>query len=194
MESFFDGRKYFSTYLCFGWLTASLPVVCWALIIFHNQNFEIDNLCFDTHVDQVTSWIIEAPMNISTCVNFILFINILSILLGKIREDAKQTGRIGNLKSGTVIYTLPKNSISLNSKQLMKMAKAILLLIPLFGVTDLMLDVIWPENMLEYGVSGVVCYGVFDFIRAMQGCVISVVYFFCNTVWVNLNQVYYLNI
>ncbi|MBN3273723.1 GHRHR protein, partial [Polyodon spathula] len=79
--SFFHrGRKYFRWFVLLGWGVPTICIIAW---IISRMYFE-DTECWD--VNEISSfwWIIKGPIVVSIGVNFILFINIIRILIQKL--------------------------------------------------------------------------------------------------------------
>ncbi|CAB1457638.1 unnamed protein product [Pleuronectes platessa] len=134
-------KKYFWWYILIGWGLPTTIISAWIL----TRNFYDNKGCWDdTDVDFVW-WIIKAPITASLLVNFIIFINVIRILVQKLRSP----GVGGN-----------------DTSHFKRLAKSTLLLIPLFGM-HYMLFAFLPEAtgaearlFIELGVGSFQGFGV----------------------------------
>ncbi|KAF7645319.1 hypothetical protein LDENG_00206600 [Lucifuga dentata] len=101
-------KKYFWWYILIGWGFPTTIITVWIL----TRNFHDNSGCWDDESD-VSWWIIQAPLTASLLVNFIIFINVIRILVQKLRSP----GVGGN-----------------DTSHFKRLAKSTLLLIPLFGM------------------------------------------------------------
>lgn len=104
----FSGKTGLRYYIALGWGCPALIVLPWAI-----RNFikEEPGCWWENVTTSPTYWIIKAPVMLSICVNFILFLNITRVLVTKLRASNTAEARI---------YS--------------KLAKSTLVLIPIFGV------------------------------------------------------------
>ncbi|MEQ2226063.1 hypothetical protein ILYODFUR_023809, partial [Ilyodon furcidens] len=111
-----------------------------------------DTECWDNTRDSPYWWIIKGPIVVSIAVNFMLFVNIIRILIQKLNPRLIQFN---------------------NSSQYRRLAKSTLLLIPLFG-THYMFFSFLPDylNNLRFYIE--LCLGSF------QGLLVAVLYCFLN--------------
>ncbi|XP_010630601.1 secretin receptor isoform X3 [Fukomys damarensis] len=108
VTSFFSERKCLQEFVALGWGSPAIFVTSWAI----TRHFLEDVGCWDINTNASIWWVIRGPVILSILINFIFFINILRILLGKLKTQ--ETG----------------NEVS----HYKRLAKSTLLLIPLFGV------------------------------------------------------------
>ncbi|XP_077440729.1 pituitary adenylate cyclase-activating polypeptide type I receptor [Vanacampus margaritifer] len=142
-------KKYFWWYIVIGWGLPSTIITAWIL----TRNFYDNRGCWDDTDVAFIWWIIKAPISVSLLVNFIIFINVIRILVQKLRSP----GVGGN-----------------DSSHLKRLAKSTLLLIPLFGM-HYMVFAFLPENtgaearlFIELGLG------------SFQGFVVALLYCFLN--------------
>ncbi|XP_059200824.1 pituitary adenylate cyclase-activating polypeptide type I receptor-like [Centropristis striata] len=108
--TFVSQRKYFWWYILIGWGLPSLVLILWVLTrLFHD-----DRGCWDDTDKVAIWWIIKGPITASLLVNIVIFINVIRILVQKLKSSAM----VGNNDTG----------------HFMRLAKSTLFLIPLFGM------------------------------------------------------------
>uniref|UniRef100_A0A3Q3JMM8 Growth hormone releasing hormone receptor b n=1 Tax=Monopterus albus TaxID=43700 RepID=A0A3Q3JMM8_MONAL len=142
-------RKYFWWYILIGWGLPTTIITAWIL----TRNFYDNRGCWDDTDVAFIWWIIKAPITASLLVNFIIFINVIRILVQKLRSP----GVGGN-----------------DTSHFKRLAKSTLLLIPLFGM-HYMVFAFLPENtgtdariIIELGLG------------SFQGFVVALLYCFLN--------------
>ncbi|RLW11197.1 hypothetical protein DV515_00001281 [Chloebia gouldiae] len=127
----------------------TLFTLIWILTKFY---FE-DTACWDINQGSPYWWLIKGPIIISVGVNFILFINIIRILLKKL--DPRQI----NFN---------------NSSQYRRLSRSTLLLIPLFGTHYIVFNFLPEYTSLGVRLYLELCIGSF------QGFIVAVLYCFLN--------------
>ncbi|XP_068176532.1 vasoactive intestinal polypeptide receptor 1 [Antennarius striatus] len=142
-------KKYFWWYILIGWGVPTTIISAWIL----TRSFYDDRGCWDDTDVAFIWWIIKAPITASLLVNFIIFINVIRILVQKLRSP----GVGGN-----------------DTSHFKRLAKSTLLLIPLFGM-HYMVFAFLPENtgaeariFIELGLG------------SFQGFVVALLYCFLN--------------
>ncbi|KAI5933667.1 secretin receptor isoform X1 [Manis javanica] len=146
--SFFSERKYLWGFVCLGWGSPAIFVVSWAL----TRYFLEDVGCWDINANVSVWWVIRGPVILSILVNFILFINILRILMRKLRTRETRGNEVDHYK---------------------RLAKSTLLLIPLFGI-HYIIFAFSSEDAMEIQLFFELALGSF------QGLVVAVLYCFLN--------------
>ncbi|XP_032494058.1 secretin receptor isoform X4 [Phocoena sinus] len=102
--SFFSERKWLQGFIALGWGSPAIFVASWAV----TRHFLEDVGCWDINANASIWWVIRGPVIVSVLINFILFINILRILMRKLRTQETR-GSEGNH------YKMPwRRSCSLN--------------------------------------------------------------------------------
>ncbi|XP_053700283.1 pituitary adenylate cyclase-activating polypeptide type I receptor-like [Synchiropus splendidus] len=142
-------KKYFWWYILIGWGLPTTIITAWIL----TRSFYDDRGCWDDTDVSFIWWIIKGPITASLLVNFIIFINVIRILVQKLRSP----GVGGN-----------------DTSHFKRLAKSTLLLIPLFGM-HYMVFAFLPENtgaeariFIELGLG------------SFQGFVVALLYCFLN--------------
>nr|XP_023671469.1 vasoactive intestinal polypeptide receptor 1-like [Paramormyrops kingsleyae] len=147
--TFVSHRKYFWWYVVIGWGVPSAVLTVWVL----TRYLYDDRGCWDDTENVAIWWIIKAPITTSLFVNFIIFINVIRILVQKLRSPAAGGNDVGHF---------------------MRLAKSTLFLIPLFG-THYMVFAFLPETMGE-SARLYIELGLGSF----QGFVVALLYCFLN--------------
>ncbi|XP_058157099.1 secretin receptor isoform X2 [Dasypus novemcinctus] len=139
--SFFSEKKCLQGFVVLGWGSPAIFVTSWAL-----------TRCWDINTNTSIWWVIRGPVTLSILINFILFINILRILVKKLRTQATRGSEMNHYK---------------------RLAKSTLLLIPLFGIHYIVFA-FSPEDAMEIQLFFELALGSF------QGLVVAVLYCFLN--------------
>ncbi|KAM9791871.1 pituitary adenylate cyclase-activating polypeptide type I receptor-like isoform 2-T2 [Syngnathus typhle] len=147
--TFVSQRKYFWWYILIGWGLPSIILILWVLSRF----FYDDRGCWDDTDNVGIWWIIKGPITATLLVNIIIFINVIRILVQKLKSSAMS----GNNDTGHFI-----------------LAKSTLFLIPLFGM-HYTLFAFLPEN------TGVAARLYIELgLGSFQGFVVALLYCFMN--------------
>ncbi|KAM9791870.1 pituitary adenylate cyclase-activating polypeptide type I receptor-like isoform 1-T1 [Syngnathus typhle] len=148
--TFVSQRKYFWWYILIGWGLPSIILILWVLSRF----FYDDRGCWDDTDNVGIWWIIKGPITATLLVNIIIFINVIRILVQKLKSSAMS----GNNDTGHFI----------------RLAKSTLFLIPLFGM-HYTLFAFLPEN------TGVAARLYIELgLGSFQGFVVALLYCFMN--------------
>uniref|UniRef100_A0A8C2ZSE2 Growth hormone releasing hormone receptor a n=1 Tax=Cyclopterus lumpus TaxID=8103 RepID=A0A8C2ZSE2_CYCLU len=108
--TFVSQRKYFWWYILIGWGLPSTVLILWVSTRF----FYDDKGCWDDTDNVAIWWIIKGPITVSLLINIVIFINVIRILVQKLKSSTMA----GNNDTG----------------HFMRLAKSTLFLIPLFGM------------------------------------------------------------
>ncbi|XP_035271093.1 pituitary adenylate cyclase-activating polypeptide type I receptor-like [Anguilla anguilla] len=147
--TFVSQKKYFWWYILIGWGLPTSVLTVWVL----TRYFYDDRGCWDDTENEFIWWIIKGPITASLLVNFIIFINVIRILVQKL----KSPGVGGN-----------------DTSHFMRLAKSTLFLIPLFGMHYTVFAFL-PENTGE-AARLYIELGLGSF----QGFVVALLYCFLN--------------
>ncbi|KAM3619674.1 uncharacterized protein V6R79_011656 [Siganus canaliculatus] len=142
-------KKYFWWYILIGWGVPTTIITVWIL----THNFYDNRGCWDDTDVALIWWIIKAPITASLLVNFIIFINMIRILVQKL----KSPGVAGN-----------------NTSHFKRLAKSTLLLIPLFGMHYMVFAFLPERTGAEARLFIELALGSF------QGFVVALLYCFLN--------------
>ncbi|XP_056391080.1 glucagon receptor-like isoform X2 [Hyla sarda] len=147
----FSEKNNYTLYLYLGWGTPVLFVVPWMTLKYLKENKE----CWALNDNMAYWWIIRIPILLASVINLVIFMRILKMILSKLRANQK----------GFADYKL-------------RLAKATLTLIPLFGIHEVVFIFATDEQ-----TSGILRYiKVFFnlFVSSFQGFLVAVLYCFAN--------------
>ncbi|XP_067412399.1 vasoactive intestinal polypeptide receptor 1-like [Emydura macquarii macquarii] len=146
--TFTSDKRYFWWYTLIGWGVPLLTVSLW---IFARLQYD-NHGCWDDYAS-LYWWVIKAPILFAIFVNFLIFLNVIRMLVQKIRSP-----------------DIGKNY----KQQYMRLAKSTLLLIPLFGV-HYVVFALFPEHV------GVEARLYFELVLgSYQGFLVAFLYCFLN--------------
>ncbi|NXJ07082.1 VIPR protein, partial [Odontophorus gujanensis] len=147
--TFVSDKQYVWWFIFAGWGAPTAVMLTWVLTRLHQQNTG----CWDDDENGVVLWIIKGPILLTVLINFIIFINVIRILVHKLKS---QEG------GGS------------NSSHFVRLAKSTLLLIPLFGVHYIVFAFFPESTGLEARLYIELGLGSF------QGFVVALLYCFSN--------------
>uniref|UniRef100_A0A3B4BV28 G-protein coupled receptors family 2 profile 2 domain-containing protein n=1 Tax=Pygocentrus nattereri TaxID=42514 RepID=A0A3B4BV28_PYGNA len=147
--TFVSQKKYFWWYILIGWGLPTTVMTIWVLA----RNFYDNSGCWDDTEAAFIWWIIKGPITASLLVNFIIFINVIRILVQKLKSPG-----VGGS----------------DTSHFMRLAKSTLFLIPLFGM-HYMVFAFLPEGTGEDARLSIEL-GLGSF----QGFVVALLYCFLN--------------
>ncbi|XP_077861974.1 PDF receptor-like [Saccoglossus kowalevskii] len=142
----------FKLYYFIGWILPLFPVTAWAI----TMKFTTEQACWFGYVKSPYYWIVEIPRNLILLINLGFLINIIRILVTKLRE-----------------------SNTSETQQLRKAVKAAILLAPLLGVTNLLFLPDNPKSHESRVVIVLYFYGVM-IVTPFQGVIVSLLHCFVN--------------
>ncbi|KAM8810454.1 vasoactive intestinal polypeptide receptor 1-like [Eudromia elegans] len=147
--TFVSDKQYVWWFIFAGWGAPTLVISAWVLTRIHHQNTG----CWDDDENGLVLWIIKGPILLTVLINFIIFINVIRILVHKLKS---QEG------GGS------------HSSHFVRLAKSTLLLIPLFGVHYIVFAFFPESTGLEARLYIELGLGSF------QGFVVALLYCFSN--------------
>ncbi|OXB75189.1 UNVERIFIED_CONTAM: hypothetical protein H355_002722 [Colinus virginianus] len=147
--TFVSDKQYVWWFIFAGWGAPTAVMLTWVLTRLHQQNTG----CWDDDENGVVLWIIKGPILLTVLINFVIFINVIRILVHKLKS---QEG------GGS------------NSSHFVRLAKSTLLLIPLFGVHYIVFAFFPESTGLEARLYIELGLGSF------QGFVVALLYCFSN--------------
>ncbi|XP_069790136.1 vasoactive intestinal polypeptide receptor 1-like [Narcine bancroftii] len=148
--TFVSHAKYFLCYCLIGWGLPGLELTIWIIM----KQFVDNKGCWDKNQNKYTWWIIRGAILVSVLVNFVIFLNIIRILIQK----------LGSTNAGRISH----NPFS-------RLTKSTLLLIPLLGI-HYIVCVFLPDHVAE-DLRFYIELGLGSF----QGLVVGMLYCFLNT-------------
>ncbi|XP_028989917.1 glucagon receptor-like isoform X2 [Betta splendens] len=140
-------------YICLGWGVPLLFVVPWVVMKLLKENKE----CWAFNENMSYWWIIRFPILFASLISFLIFMKILKVILSKLRASHQ---------SGYPDYKL-------------RLAKATLTLIPLFGIHEIIF--IFATDEQTTGVLRYVKVFFTLFLTSFQGFLVAVLYCYANT-------------
>ncbi|KAG8145512.1 hypothetical protein E2320_012033, partial [Naja naja] len=145
----FSEKNYYTLYLYLGWGTPVAFVVPWMAAKYLKENTE----CWGVNETMAYWWIIRIPILLASMINLLIFMQILKVILAKLRASQKD-------------YTI------------INCAKATLTLIPLFGIHEVVF--IFATDDQTTGVLRYIKVFFTLFLNSFQGFLVAVLYCFAN--------------
>uniref|UniRef100_A0A8D2L4H1 Glucagon receptor n=1 Tax=Varanus komodoensis TaxID=61221 RepID=A0A8D2L4H1_VARKO len=147
----FSEKNYYTFYLYLGWGTPVAFVVPWMAAKYLKENAE----CWGVNENMAYWWIIRVPILLASVINLLIFMQILKVILAKLRANQK----------GYADYKL-------------RLAKATLTLIPLFGIHEVVF--IFATDEQATGILRYIKVIFTLFLSSFQGFLVAVLYCFAN--------------
>ncbi|CAH2307565.1 glucagon receptor-like [Pelobates cultripes] len=147
---FFE-KNIYVLYMYLGWGTPVLFVVPWMTLKYMKENSE----CWALNDNMGYWWVIRIPILLASMINFVIFMKILKMILSKLRDNQK----------GYPDYKL-------------RLAKATLTLIPLFGIHEVVF--IFGTDEQTSGILHYIKVFFSLFLNSFQGFLVAVLYCFAN--------------
>ncbi|KAK7159795.1 hypothetical protein R3I94_005971 [Phoxinus phoxinus] len=147
--AFVSQRKYFWWYILIGWGVPLVVLIVWVL----TRQFFDNRGCWDDTDNMNIWWIIKGPITASLFANIIIFLNVIRILVQKLKSPG-----VGGNDTG----------------HFMRLAKSTLFLIPLFGMHYTVFAFL-PENTGE-----IIRFYIELGLGSFQGFVVALLYCFLN--------------
>ncbi|CAH1239054.1 PTH2R [Branchiostoma lanceolatum] len=179
--SVFTERKVLKWFVAIGWGFPVLFVIPWAVV----RAKLADERCWDDVDEKGYIWIYKSFIVATIGINFLLFVNIIRVLVKKLRHPAS----VGSQRRSRWCCSCPRGAnggssnrsdgrrSSVQMQMPIKLAKSTLVLIPLFGVHYIVF-VGMPES--ERGLAYTVRLYFDLFFNSFQGFFVSVLYCFLN--------------
>ncbi|KAM4697736.1 glucagon receptor-like [Rhinophrynus dorsalis] len=147
----FSEKNNYTLYLYLGWGTPVLFVVPWITLKYLKENSE----CWALNENMAYWWIIRIPILLASLINLIIFMRILKVILSKLRANQKEYAD----------YKL-------------RLARATLTLIPLFGIHEVVF--IFATDEQTSGILRYIKIFLNLFLNSVQGFLVAVLYCFAN--------------
>nr|XP_033770290.1 glucagon receptor-like isoform X3 [Geotrypetes seraphini] len=147
----FSEKNYYTCYLYLGWGTPVVFVMPWMAAKYLKENAE----CWALNENMAFWWIIRIPILLASLINLVIFMRILKVILSKLRANQK----------GYADYKL-------------RLAKATLTLIPLFGIHEVVF--IFATDEQTTGILRYIKVFFTLFLNSFQGFLVAVLYCFAN--------------
>eukprot|EP00057_Strongylocentrotus_purpuratus_P033173 XP_790450.3 PREDICTED: diuretic hormone receptor [Strongylocentrotus purpuratus] len=147
----FSTESNFKVYLAIGWVSPLLFVIPWAIVM----SYDSISPCWLDHLDNPYIWTLRAPLIIAILINTLFLINIIRILITKLQA-----------------------SNTMETNQMRKATKAVAVLFPLLGLTNLIF--FWNVKSENEAVEKAFI-ATNAVLQSTQGVFVAVIYCFLNT-------------
>ncbi|XP_052681857.1 secretin receptor-like isoform X2 [Crassostrea angulata] len=157
--SVFMERSRTKWFMLLGWLFPLTFILPWVLV----RILKYNELCWNISKNNLLMFIIYGPSAITALIQFIIFINIVRVLFTKLHASAgHQT----------------------NSFRYRRLAKSILILIPLFGVYNIIFNVNYVMTSFNYidetSMAYFILWWIELFFNSFQGFILAMLFCFLN--------------
>lgn len=151
-NTYFTEKHGVQLYVVFGWLIPVVLIIPWVIV---RAKME-DILCWNTNPNPRYLWIMRGPLFFIYIVNFLLFLDIVRVLFIRVKKNQRVSG----------------------ARKVRKMAKFIVVLIPLFGVCYIVFSFL-AGNDIDVDRDIPYLY-VEMFYNSFQGFLLAVLFCFLN--------------
>ncbi|CAF4206956.1 unnamed protein product [Rotaria socialis] len=167
-----------------GWIVPLCITLSWSIIMFFKER---DRKCWTNYNYLKYYWIIDGPRYAVMIINFIFLLNIIRVLLVKIKEGSHKQMRDETNRSHThgtlshLIFCLHRKHRrgSMNTNFVKKAVRAAIFLLPLLGITHMLETFVSPDHQ-SIALFALYC-SVTYFLVTFQGFFCSLLYCFLNT-------------
>ncbi|CAF4840620.1 unnamed protein product [Rotaria sp. Silwood1] len=179
-------KNYFKTFYFYilGWIVPFCITFSWSIIMFVKER---DRECWANYNYLKYYWIIDGPRYAVMIINFLFLLNIIRVLLVKIKEgsekqirdDINQSDSHGALSYLKSCISRKHRRGSMNTKFVKTAVKAAIFLLPLLGITHMLETFVSPDkkSIVLFALYCSVTY----FLVTFQGFFCSLLYCFLNT-------------
>ncbi|CAG5116980.1 unnamed protein product, partial [Candidula unifasciata] len=140
-------------YVIVGWALPWTFLIPWIVV---KSNFE-NTYCWNMQEDPAYFWILKGPWTAIVFINFFFFLDIIRVLMTRVRDSQRHAGR----------------------SQYRKFGKFILVLIPLFGIMYIVLNVAFPSEVQGRGYNVIYLYVEMGY-NSFQGFILALLFCFLN--------------
>ncbi|KAL8576231.1 hypothetical protein ACOMHN_006154 [Nucella lapillus] len=145
-------RRGVRLYVLLGWLSPLLFFIPWVIAKVVTDN----NFCWTVSTKPDLFWILNGPMMATVIINFLFFLNILRVLVSRLRSADRHTSR---------------------QQQYRRLAKFILVLVPLFGLMHIVIYVVFPMSFSQLDITHLYIEMAYN---SFQGFILALLFCFLN--------------
>ncbi|XP_059147562.1 parathyroid hormone/parathyroid hormone-related peptide receptor-like [Physella acuta] len=140
-------------YIVLGWVLPWTFLIPWIVIkaVFENE------LCWNMQYNAGYFWVMKGPWTAIVVINFFFFMDIIRVLVTRVRNNQRHVGR----------------------SQYRKFGKFILVLIPLFGIMYIVLNVAFPSEVYTKDYNVIYLYVEMGY-NSFQGFILALLFCFLN--------------